>query len=148
MAAAVLRCVRPGGLVLIRDYALFDLSHLRFPESKRLGDRLYQRGDGTLARFFHLEEMDALARGAGAEPVEVRAGRCEACAQRQPVRAVIGEVHAVFWFRLSLSSITRRRVMCCASAGAVGMCGCGELQNEGEDAAVLRPLGVAEAADT
>lgn len=70
LVSAVLRCLRPGGLVCVRDYALFDLPHLRFPESKRLGERLYQRGDGTLARFFHLEEMQELGRSAGAEPVE------------------------------------------------------------------------------
>lgn len=168
MASAVLRCVRPGGLVLIRDYGLLDLSHLRFPEGKRLGERLYQRrarnrghwvpapcaaghgrcvccvlraalrqcsclpapppashhvesrtllpprisplslslflarsahshpsthhlltypslphptrptpgcrGDGTLARFFHPDELTALARQVGAEPIEVRGG--------------------------------------------------------------------------
>jgi hypothetical protein len=33
---------------------------LRAAESSRLGERLFVRGDGTLASFFELEEMRAL----------------------------------------------------------------------------------------
>lgn len=38
----------PGGLLLFRDYALYDMPQLRFPEPQRLGERLYRRLDGTL----------------------------------------------------------------------------------------------------
>lgn len=59
------RCLHPGGVVFFRDYGVYDLPMLRFPPEQRLEDRLYARGDGTLAHFFTLETIRRCFRDAG-----------------------------------------------------------------------------------
>ena len=63
---------------IFRDYGVYDLPMLRFAPSARRESRVYARGDGTLARFFLVEEIrDAFANAGfeevtdpnGAEPV-------------------------------------------------------------------------------
>jgi len=59
--------LRPGGVLLFRDYAEFDLPMVRFEATgkQKLGDRLYQRQDGTLAYFFSVEDIGQRADDAG-----------------------------------------------------------------------------------
>ena len=38
--------------MFFRDYGVYDLPMLRFPVEQRIADRVYARGDGTLAHFF------------------------------------------------------------------------------------------------
>ncbi|KMZ70350.1 Methyltransferase [Zostera marina] len=47
--------LKPGGLLLFRDYGLYDMSMLRFPSNQRTGFREYMRSDGTLSYFFSLD---------------------------------------------------------------------------------------------
>eukprot|EP00004_Rigifila_ramosa_P023537 TRINITY_DN6622_c0_g1_i5.p2 TRINITY_DN6622_c0_g1~~TRINITY_DN6622_c0_g1_i5.p2 ORF type:complete len:172 (-),score=39.07 TRINITY_DN6622_c0_g1_i5:5-520(-) len=63
----VKRVLRPGGKVLFRDYAQFDLAQMRFCRAKghKLDESLYVRGDGTLAYFFEKAELAALFEQAG-----------------------------------------------------------------------------------
>jgi methyltransferase-like protein 6 len=63
-AAAALR---PGGLLLFRDYGRHDMAQQRF-HGRQLVDPerlVYQRSDGTLASFFTLQEIEALGRSVG-----------------------------------------------------------------------------------
>jgi len=45
--------LRPGGLLLIRDYACNDAAQNRFKPQNQLGTNLFVRQDGTLAYFFN-----------------------------------------------------------------------------------------------
>jgi methyltransferase-like protein 6 len=59
--------LRPGGRVLFRDYGLYDMTMLRFPDSQVIDaqQRLYARQDGTLSRILTKEDMQRLCADAG-----------------------------------------------------------------------------------
>lgn len=58
--------LRPGGLLLFRDYALYDLPQLRFKPAAMLGCKnLFRREDDTLAYFFSVQDVQERAAAAG-----------------------------------------------------------------------------------
>ncbi|KAJ4836211.1 hypothetical protein Tsubulata_021273 [Turnera subulata] len=74
MPAAIMECfsvLKPGGLLLFRDYGLYDMTMLRFEPDKRVGFREYMRSDGTRSYFFCLDAVRNLFAAAGFNELEL-----------------------------------------------------------------------------
>ncbi|XP_024539956.1 methyltransferase-like protein [Selaginella moellendorffii] len=63
--------LRPGGMLLFRDYGLYDMTMLRFPADQKVAANCYRRLDGTLSYFFSCEAVRDLFTGAGLLEVEL-----------------------------------------------------------------------------
>jgi tRNAThr (cytosine32-N3)-methyltransferase len=63
--ANVVSVMKPGAVIVFRDYALYDQSQLQFKNGRCIKNNLYARGDGTLVHFFTETELAELCGAAG-----------------------------------------------------------------------------------
>lgn len=71
-AAAMLR---PGGILLFRDYGRYDEAQLKLgtSRSKKLGEHWYRKHDGTRVYYFSVEDLERLfVDGGGLEAIECK----------------------------------------------------------------------------
>jgi len=66
----IAKVLKPGGVLLFRDYGLYDHAMLRFSTGHKLEENFYVRQDGTRAYYFSLDYLDVLMTKCSLEVVE------------------------------------------------------------------------------
>lgn len=69
------RVLKPGGILLFRDYGQYDMTQLRFKANRLIRPNLYIRGDGTAVHYFSEDEIKTLTRDSGFATVKCESDR-------------------------------------------------------------------------
>lgn len=70
VANSMIKLLKPGGLLLFRDYGRFDMAQLRFKPGNKIDENFYMRQDGTRSYFFSLDETKSMFESEGFEIVQ------------------------------------------------------------------------------
>lgn len=70
VAETIFGLLKPGGLLLFRDYGQYDMTQLRFKAGNKIGENFYVRQDGTRSYFFSLDEAKSMFESAGFEVLQ------------------------------------------------------------------------------
>ncbi|KAF8075177.1 S-adenosyl-L-methionine-dependent methyltransferase [Lyophyllum atratum] len=82
--ANIHQMLKPGGLVVMRDYGRHDLTQLRFKAGRLLDENFYIRGDKTRVYFFELDELALLFTGSHAQASQVTDRTTEEVEEEEP----------------------------------------------------------------
>ncbi|XP_056640157.1 tRNA N(3)-methylcytidine methyltransferase METTL6 [Diorhabda sublineata] len=61
--------LKPGGVLLFRDYGLYDMAQLRFKAGHKISDNFYMRQDGTRSYYFSVDYIGSLLKKSGFEVI-------------------------------------------------------------------------------
>lgn len=63
----IFQVIKPGGLLIFRDYGLYDWAMLRFKSGSKISENFYLRQDGTRSYFFEKTFLERIILEAGFE---------------------------------------------------------------------------------